>query len=1212
MPYTFRKYSGYNANEIKCWSPTGLIRVDNFEISDTQSKRGASKIGTSIPSPMARMELFDTAFQMVSSDSQRNGLDGSSVYHQLVSDCLDMIQLLFNTNSSDIGTGKKIWFKEWRVQESLNRLKSKPADHPHQLLGKAFSLIFDTQATSSGFSGMESIYLIYYENRLMGGTSPLTLFFTSPNWDRYIADKQIANVPKGSDGVPFFGDKHRALFERDRSFVEYLYQLLLSNPAGFAHCAGLRQYINKTVERYFPDFTHQFADWGPNGTKKLGDEYSPFKTEIGSKLLKVNEIFFYHQSEEVKRRKIKNVSDFVIQASNQKYALQHDKDGNQIRVEAPLVLVEGMNFPGDYMEERAAWDATTRINYFLQQHTPLFERRLPQGDSLTVTYPFLTTGDFLEDYLMEMPFKINRNKFFTGVGGDFKFLLPVKKEYFNFFDFEDLKRNLEINASPGQVVVTLKVPIKNKKGVREITFTKTYSGNQIKMCKADIGIFPFYKISEKDPAYHYLNDFTILLAEKNDELQLESLNFYNYDHLVCADNSQPEHLRATVVERTTAADIDGAALTESRFYKLKESFDYMELRYQDNGLEVSGIVIPNFEGRVFNKLNLNKAITFAIDFGTSNTHIAFKEKSSPLPLPFEIDEADQQMVMLNEPLASADLGTRYDHFGQLAALQLTVNREFMPRVIKSKGHSTVSFPFKTATCEVSTFNNMDKQAAALFGHINIGFNIEREENTNNSAVYTTNLKWLLENNLEVSKIIANKARVSLFLKQLMLHIRTKAILNLCKPEELNVLWSIPSSMDRKTRTELTKIIKEAYLSVFPNADQKKINAIEEPIKESVAPYFFLTKNGSGIQDGANVVNVDIGGGTTDIMMFMESTAKRYDKYLASSFRFAGNDIWGSGYKGNLKDNGFIHNYQTFQKENNIETKDNKYLLNAQRDNNLSSDDLISLLFRYDKSFGFSESITNGNPNLSIVLYLHYSAIIYHICQIIETKKYPLPQYLSFTGKGSQYLKLLCNGSEKELNNFTKLLFEAYSSQSIPSLFQVHVNEDPKVITANGTIEYFGADLQDQFVEIPRDADFSAADADPRKKYKEFVLTGDLQTGHADTKTTTISDTLELDNMVNIGVLKNVNEFVERTLANKKIVDFLSDFKITNAKTVYNELKWNGGVFDGEGLVYDSYRKVLKDLHKLDHEQPLPESLFFYAFKDTLYRLSKSITQSNPS
>jgi len=41
------------------------------------------------------------------------------------------------------------------------------------------------------------------------------------------------------------------------------------------------------------------------------------------------------------------------------------------------------------------------------------------------------------------------------------------------------------------------------------------------------------------------------------------------------------------------------------------------------------------------------------------------------------------------------------------------------------------------------------------------------------------------------------------------------------------------------------------------------------------------------------------------MMFMESAGNRADKYLTTSFRFAGSYIWGNGYRNKLKDNGQI-------------------------------------------------------------------------------------------------------------------------------------------------------------------------------------------------------------------------------------------------------------------------------------------------------------------
>jgi hypothetical protein len=1193
--YIFRKYPGYNPNEIQGWSPSTGIDPTSFDPENIAFGRGSSKAGTSIPSPMARLELFDTAFHIVGSD--RGNLDGNTIYHQLVSDCLDVFQLLFNSKNSEIGPGRKIWFKEWKVRENIGKLREKGENHPHSLLAKSFEQIFYDQ-NSTRFSDTDSLFLIFYENKLLGGTSPLSLFFTTPNWARYIKNNEIKSVPQSSDGKLFFSKEYRSLHKRDLEFVEYIYKLSIQFKSAFAKADGFRKYLNKTVGRHFPEFRHQFSDYQSAGISLMDDEYSKLKTNVDGKFLTVNRLFFFQQKEEKEKEKIKSVSDFIIRATETKYREQYNDRGEQQLVEPPLVLIDGMNVPGDYMEKNIAWNSSTRIKDFYHRGVPLFERKLPQGNALTtVTYPFLTIDDFLEDALVEMPFNINRAKFYTGFNGDFKYLLPVKKEYFNFFSLADLKNNFSVELHDGQVTVNLKVSVKNRKGISELVFSRKYEkGRSIVEYRSDLGIFPFYQINDSDLRLKELNNYTILLAERNERMKLRALDFYSFKNF--ASDSTP--LPATMEERSTWTDINtGNSTSTSKFYKIKEAFDYIQLAYTDsNGTDSGGLIIPNFEAKTFNKDNLTKAYTFAIDFGTSNTHIAYMQNGEALPRPFDIGEADQQMVLLNAPGTDRDLGNKYASYGQFPAIDLTLRREFVPAIISS-GKTTISSPFKTATCEIAAFNNV--QNKGLFSHINIGYYIDQEEKNADGSLagninYTTNLKWLLENNNDDS----NKSRVSAFLTQLLIQIKAKAILNFGKPADLKVVWSVPLSMERGNKAALRNILSTAFTEVFGNSGAR----LMDPIPESVAPYFFLTKSDTDIQDTANVVNVDIGGGTTDVMMFMESAGNRTDKYLTTSFRFAGSDIWGNGYKNKLKDNGFIRNYLDYQKKNNINPFENKYFNKVKDDTNLSADDLISLLFRYE-DFKFSDSITIGNPDLLIIPYLHYSAIIFHLVQLIEIKDYPLPRYLSFTGKGSQYIKLLCGGDERELEDFTRLLINAYTTRTLQSGFRIHLNSNPKEITANGSILYALAS-DDEKEKYRKNMDFIHPGFDPKQNPE---LESKISSGAGRFN---IAETMAIDSPLNMAVLNNLNEFLEKTLNNPEISRFLKDFKINGLKEALRLLQWNHNIFNGEGFVYDSYRKVLQDLHKQDEENEISESLFFFALKDALYRLSKSITENKPT
>jgi len=228
-----------------------------------------------------------------------------------------------------------------------------------------------------------------------------------------------------------------------------------------------------------------------------------------------------------------------------------------------------------------------------------------------------------------------------------------------------------------------------------------------------------------------------------------------------------------------------------------------------------------------------------------------------------------------------------------------------------------------------------------------------------------------------------------------------------------------------------------------------------------------------------------------------------------------------------------------------------------------------------------------------------------LVQLVEIKDYPLPRYLSFTGKGSQYIKLLCGGDERDLEDFTRLLINAYTSKTLQAGFKIHLNSNPKEITANGSILYALAS-DDEKEKYRKNMDFIHPGFDPKANSElELKLSGGNCKFH-------ISDTFEIDSPLNVAVLHNLNDFLEKTLNNQEISRFLKDFKINGLKDSLRLLQWNHDVFNGEGLIYDSYRKVLQDLHRQDGENEISESLFFFALKDALYRLSKSIIETKPT
>jgi len=1131
----------------------------------------AAKAGTSIPSPFARLYLFDTAFRLVKNTPFPREL---SLYHVLVSHALDMLELLFQAgNSPDLTY--RVWNRAERLGVLGQRKPGATGRHPHQILAKALELDLRNELT-----GLHQFTLIYYKGALLGGTSPLSLVFTSPNWEQERQNKFI-DPPKSTTGRTLFQNEYVPLNERDEAFVTYL-RRLYDEYGGTYLQGGLKEYLYRVFFDSAVPVTvtpgTTLANFEP--IQIGGDGNATLQVLPGLALHKVREADLLADIEES--------SDFVMVPTVEHYK-REARNGAPTGVRRPLALASRMDVAGRYVKN-TTWNPQTVIFRSslnnLSEGGLLVDRYLPGVDN--VRYPFVTTDDFLEDFLIRVPFKVNNDRFLTGMAGDCDFLLPVRKAYFNFFRPEDLQQHLSIREEVrgvGRVIVAaLRIPIR---GNRLVEFRKEYDLSKPETVldfRAGLAFFPFYRITVPDAYWQSLNQYSVMLADWSEPdtgfRAGAALRFYRVDAIV---NNQP--LNVAPPEARTPKATEPATY----YYKVPQAFDLAEIRLERGGIPYRGLVLPRFT-TIADKGYKN--YTFAIDFGTSNTHIAYTDAADGLPRALTIsddkvvlDRDELQMVGLNKPYEGYSAQSVYDKyalkvsFDRIQPMETLIRREFVPPIIGKEYGSRFSFPLRTTVYEKSGFTDSGDN---LFSKINLGFNIDLETENTGVNRYVTNLKWLFENQPGDT---LNRPRVRAFFETLLLLIRNKVVLNQGNVQQTAITWLAPSSMRALTEDNLLLEWEQALRNVFGTT----ANFRPRPIPESLAPYFYLVRN--GVHSFADTVNVDIGGGTADIMLFM----RQQDRYLTTSFRFAGYDIWGGGldeqgHPARRKDNGFVLNYLAYKRTLNqasaLEDTTLQTFLNTPE---LTAEDIVSLLFKYNDHFKFIQSIRDAKPALKLVLYLHYAAIVYHLVQLMESHNLSLPRYLTFTGRGSQYLSLL--GTPTRLNQFTRLLLQAYTKLPVPTDFQVMLTDNPKETTANGAVLYELAGSDRSRYENRETAIVWGGDPsrDPSFEYRR----------------TKIAEARAQPDF-HASVLENVKNFLEKTLLDRDIAYFLSEYNIQTPERYLSFLV--GPDVTRSGRLYDSYMLARVGLERTPNEA-LAETFFFLPLKHALYELSKHIAES---
>ncbi|MEM1003309.1 MAG: hypothetical protein AAGH46_11740, partial [Bacteroidota bacterium] len=422
---------------------------------------------TSIPSPFAAIDLVRGAFNRVGN----NGFEeGTRIDFKLISDCLDLGELLFDADIlrfDPVSKREILQIILWDKDNDLKRLINSN-NEGHRRLGEVLKLYLDQDAQVYNFDKFEQLFIVKYKNHYLGGISPSTLFFTSAN------DHSIAQIRR-PNGAVLFDDNYTHLYDRDEDYQLFLYALQLS----------------------MPNFNRLYKEFGlylEQSKKELRKINLTLCTKIEELKKEHYNTHFDHLQTSRSKKNVTLLNEFTLRKRKgfasidtggeveSDFEIASSKYLEKIK---PLVLKrehDGIATNGDKMIYYS-YPYTKDIGKLIPIQNPIsYEEREMPGIS-GIKYPNLLLDDFLQPYLVKLVFPINNGKYFDGNYAKSKldrgFLIPIKERYFDFFDVDDLingttkdgKHYFEFQDREGGVVnAILRVPV--KKGY--ITFERQY------------------------------------------------------------------------------------------------------------------------------------------------------------------------------------------------------------------------------------------------------------------------------------------------------------------------------------------------------------------------------------------------------------------------------------------------------------------------------------------------------------------------------------------------------------------------------------------------------------------------------------------------------------------------------------------------------------------------------------------------------------------
>lgn len=969
MSKIFRLGEGPNTYTDWNASPSFPYNSNNRQkILDPEGATARKEI-TSIPSPFARIDLVKNAFREV---CESRYLDGQTIFHKMVSDAFDVGEIFFNIDRFR----EKVEIITWKPGNCIkDMLDSSIAGHNY--LGDALAKYMQADAQAYNFNSVQNIYILNYKNgkkelNIIGATSPATMFFSNANDLSDISDELSFENDKP------FDSEYNPLYKRDAQYVKSLFLFRKCYPNFATVFPELDEYFKLTFQELNPKLREEIRNLNTNEAGNFGTISVNHGTQndiveiLGQKLFKLNGTTSIEHS------------DFLINST---------KSDEQILV---LPIDKGNTYR-DLLYVTEPWGDQKFAPPFDERE--IADRTLPfRGDR----QKYLTISDFLEPQIIRVPYLLNEEDFYTAHlrqnGEEATFLLPLNPLFFKYFSYDDItsKQMISISTvSKSSAEVTLRIPICSKKQCKYVEYTRTYydSGNDADVLNNKGSVYEM-KISgflmpnvrfkrPKEEAMYKIG--LVMLSSKR-----FTLSFYNDDRIISGIKPSLRQSESELVKNAIYS-IDGS------------NFEYIRVSADTS---VHSVIIPKFKDQ-----EIRKEFKFAVDLGTSNTHIEVSKDGG---------ESSKAYSYLKSPVSTFFVQS-YDDNGGPINLQMENNimeKDLLPAQVGNG--SDFRFPTRTILSVAKNIDWTSNYKCFEMHNIPLTYG-KRVELSYNDYYY--DIKWGTDEK--------SKALLRCYIEDLLFMLRSKVVIEEGDIAKTKLTWFYPISMPSLRKDRLTNIWKEKFAEYFPGSA-----TVIESMSESYAPVKYYRP---GDQTVSNLINIDIGGGTTDVAYFVNEELS-----FVTSFKFAANDIFQNAYTKGTDQNGIVDAYKDKIKavleSNSNESGVHDVLSIFDSDNNRHPANMASFLF----SLRDNQNLKNVNQNLidfnqmlqddeqfKIVFVLFYTAIIYHIAQIVKLQQLPLPRHISLSGNGSKVIKIISSNIDS-LSSYTKRIFEMITGQNFGS------------------------------------------------------------------------------------------------------------------------------------------------------------------------------------